>query len=91
MFGIQTTEAKMFSIKSETTIGGQMHIIETFDAALASEVLEAALRRDLYTEADKTNPRRVFVFYVGDMELDALVVEARNNFDNAILNMAVAA
>lgn len=71
----------MLRIQTEPIAPHQvMHIVDADNAELASEVLEAALRRDLYIETDSANVRRICIFFITQAQLDEVLTEARNNW-----------
>ncbi|HEY0074976.1 MAG TPA: hypothetical protein VGB77_12805 [Abditibacteriaceae bacterium] len=78
----------MFSVK--TTHNPTTHTVNAVNAELASEILEAALRADLYCEADESDARRIFIFFVDDELLDAVLIEGRNAYDNAPMMLMAA-
>lgn len=64
-----------------TTQNPTTHTVDCCDAQLASEILEAALRHDLYAEADEEDGRRIFIFFIGEEILDSVVCEGREAYD----------
>lgn len=70
----------MLTVQTETIPGGVAHSIECANCELASEVLEAALRRDLYIETDDANVRRVSILFITQAQLDDVLIEALKNW-----------
>ncbi|HEY0073411.1 MAG TPA: hypothetical protein VGB77_04855 [Abditibacteriaceae bacterium] len=71
----------MLTVQTEPIAPNEVaHIVDATNAELASEVLEAALRRDLYIETDDVNARRVSILFITEAQLDDVLIEARNNW-----------
>lgn len=78
----------MFTLTSEPVPSGVAHTVETFNTELASEVIEAAFRAGCVVDFDEADTRRVTIFYATDEEMDAMMKEAVEYFDGALLKAA---
>lgn len=71
----------MLRIQTESIAPNEVvHIVDADNAELASEVLEAVLRHDLYIETDDANVRRICIFFITQVQLDDLLTEACYNW-----------
>ena len=79
----------MLTVQTEPIAPNQvMHVVDAHNAELASEVLEAALRRDLYIETDDANVCRICIFFITQAQLDDVLTEARHNWLTSLIRAA---
>lgn len=81
----------MFTIRTVPTIAGDSYEVTCCNSSLANEVIEAAFRHEASPNFESADSCVVMLFYCSEEESEAIVIEARNNYDAACMAVPMAA